>query len=146
MSLGESECPNCGRLLDEFSQCWACDAADGAPTPAADLTLNAASLRDASLQVMRCTGQLEVRTRVASASRFDLDLAEAHLLAAGVEGRNEAERKANLRLQLAEHYHNLRDAEAGVSSARHDLEIARAWLDALRYQLRLLEVQTGSRA
>ncbi|UQN09193.1 hypothetical protein [Deinococcus sp. QL22] len=75
--------------------------------------------------------------------QFELELAEAKAIAAGVEGKNEPERKAHLRLQLADQHVAVQAAEAGTRDARRDLDVARAALDCLRYHLRLLGAGQG---
>ena len=145
--MSGDECARCGRLLDGFGQCWACDSADSTPTPAAALpALNADAVRAASAEVVRALGEHERSARVLAEVKFELEGQEAGLVAAGIEGKNEAERKANLRLKLEGKYTELHAAEIGAAQARRDLEVARVRLDSLRYQLRLLEVQTGGRA
>ena len=54
-----------------------------------------------------------------------LELAEAHKLCEGVEGSNEKERAAKLRLELASEYTDLAEAEDALTKARCGLEVAR---------------------
>lgn len=152
--MSGDECRTCGRLLDDFGQCWACDStgealvrkakeeATGSPLPA----LSPEGFRAATTELIRATNELERSARVLAEVRFELDTEEATLIASGIEGKNEAERKANLHLRLAGKYAELHVAELGAAQARRDVEVARLQLDGLRYQLRLLEVRQGGRA
>lgn len=108
--------------------------------------LSAEGFQSASDEVIRALNELERSTRVVAEIKMELDTAEANLIVAGIEGKNEAERKANLRVQLGEKFDELHFAESAAAQARRDLEVARVRLDCLRYQLRLLEVQSGGRA
>lgn len=152
--MSGDECSTCGRLLDDFGQCWACDAsgeaqagkAKEAVVPFPLVTLTTENLQDATVELIRATHELERSARVLAEVRFELDTQEATLIASGIEGKNEAERKANLRLKLESKYAELHGAELGAAQARRDVEVARIQLDGLRYQLRLLEVRQGGRA
>ena len=110
------------------------------------VTLTTENLQDATVELIRATNELERSARVLAEVRFELDAEEATLIASGIEGKNEAERKANLRLKLESKYAELHGAELGAAQARRDVEVARIQLDGLRYQLRLLEVRQGGRA
>ena len=68
-----------------------------------------------------------------------LDLSEAVKLCEGVEGRNEKERVAKLRLELRVECAALAEAEDALTEARCSLEVARLEWDLARYQLRALE-------
>ena len=70
-----------------------------------------------------------------------LELAEAHKLCEGVDGRNEKERAAKLRLELSEPHTALHEAEDALAEARCAYEVARLEWDLVRYQLRALETQ-----
>ena len=70
-----------------------------------------------------------------------LELAEAHKLCEGVEGRNERERVAKLRLELADQHTALAEAEDSLTEARCAYEVARLEWDLARYQVRMLEPQ-----
>lgn len=68
-----------------------------------------------------------------------LELAEAHKLCEGLDGRNEKERAAKLRLELAPCYTALQEAEDALTEARCALEVARLEWDLARYSARVLE-------
>lgn len=68
-----------------------------------------------------------------------LELAEAHKLCEGVEGKNEKERAAKLMLDLATEYRTQHEAEDALTEARCALEVARLEWDLARYKLRALE-------
>ncbi len=71
-----------------------------------------------------------------------LELAEAVALCEGVEGKNEKERAAKLRLELTAGYSGLHDAEDALTEARCALEVARLEWDLARYSVRVLEPQS----
>lgn len=70
-----------------------------------------------------------------------LEHAEALKLCEGVEGKNEKERAAKLRLELSEHYTALAEAEDALTEARCAFEVARLDWELVRYQLRAGENQ-----
>lgn len=71
-----------------------------------------------------------------------LELAEATRMLEGVEGKNEKERAAKLRLELTAEYGALHEAEDALAEARCALDGARLEWDLARYTLRALEVTT----
>ena len=68
-----------------------------------------------------------------------LELSEARMLCEGVDGKNEKERTAKLRLELATEYTALAEAEDALAEARCDFELARLEWDLCRYNIRVLE-------
>ena len=68
-----------------------------------------------------------------------LELAEALKLCEGVDGKNERERTAKLRLELSAEYAALVEAEDALTEARCAFELARLEWDLVRYQVRFLE-------
>ena len=74
-----------------------------------------------------------------------LELREARMLCAGVDGKNERERTAKLRLELSVEYTALAEAEDALTEARCAFEGARLEWDLMRYQVRMLEAE-GFRA
>ena len=68
-----------------------------------------------------------------------LDLAEATALCNGVEGKNEAQRAAALRLQLEGEYSALHAAEDALAEARCAYDLARLEWGLARYSVRMLE-------
>ncbi len=69
-----------------------------------------------------------------------LELARAHLICAGVEGKNEAQREATMRLELEAEHAALFSADVALTEARCALERARLEWDLARYVVRTLEV------
>lgn len=67
-----------------------------------------------------------------------LELAEALKLCEGVEGRNERERAAKLRLELSAETTALHEAEDALAEARCAYEVARLEWDLARYSVRVL--------
>jgi hypothetical protein len=70
-----------------------------------------------------------------------LELAEATRTLAGIDGRNEKERAAKLRLELATEYEAMHEAEDALAEARCALDGARLEWDLARYTLRALETE-----
>ena len=68
-----------------------------------------------------------------------LELAEALKLCEGVEGKNEAQRDARMRLELSAEHTALAEAEDALTEARCAYEVARLEWDLARYQIRALE-------
>ena len=68
-----------------------------------------------------------------------LEVAEAVTLCLGVEGKNEKERAAHMRLELKNEYADLHRAEDALTEARCAYEVARLDWELVRYQLRALE-------
>lgn len=79
-------------------------------------------------------------TTHAEAKRM-LELTEARKLCEGVDGKNEAQRDAKLRLELSAEYIALGEAEDTLTEARCALEVARLEWDLGRYQVRMVESQ-----
>ena len=69
-------------------------------------------------------------------ARRELELAEAYRLNDGVGGKNERERSANLRLELAPEHAALHEAEDALTEALCAYEVARLEWDLVRYELR----------
>lgn len=69
-----------------------------------------------------------------------LEVAEAGAVYAGVEGKNEKERAAKLRLELSDFYIDLHVSEDNLHEARCTYELARLEWDLARYSVRMLEV------
>ncbi len=70
-----------------------------------------------------------------------LELAEAFKLCEGVDGKNDRERTAKLRLELSAETTALHEAEDALTEARCTYEVARLEWDLVRYELRALETQ-----
>ena len=68
-----------------------------------------------------------------------LELATARILVMGVEGKNEAQCNAALRLELASEHDALAEAEDALAEARCSLECAQLEWDLARYTVRALE-------
>ncbi len=68
-----------------------------------------------------------------------LELAEAVKLCEGVEGKNEAQRDARMRLELSAEYNAVHEAEDALTEARCAYEVARLEWDLARYSVRVLE-------
>ena len=69
-----------------------------------------------------------------------LELAEATRTLEGIDGKNEKERAAKLRFELAGEYEVLHEAEDALAEARCALEVAKLEWELARYSLRALEL------
>lgn len=69
-----------------------------------------------------------------------LKLAEAVKLCKGVDGKNEKERAAKLRLGLTGEYTALNEAEDALTEARCAFEVTRLEWDLARYSVRVLGI------
>ena len=69
-----------------------------------------------------------------------LELARAHRLCEGVEGKNEAQREARLRLELDAEHSALEEAEDALAEARCSLDTAKLEWDLARYQVKASEI------
>ena len=79
-------------------------------------------------------------------SRFRLEHAEQSMLASGVVGKNEAERRARLAVALPAERGAFEDAERGLRSARRDQEEYRGALALIQQRLKALELLVKLRA
>ncbi len=70
-----------------------------------------------------------------------LELAEAVKLCEGVEGKNERERSAKLRLELRAECAASAEAEDALTEARCSFEVARLEWDLARYSVRLERIE-----
>ena len=68
-----------------------------------------------------------------------LELAEAYKLSEGIDGKNEKERAAKLRLDLDAEYSAFHESEDAMTEARCAYEVARLEWDLARYSVRILE-------
>ncbi len=68
-----------------------------------------------------------------------LELAESRKTCDGVDGKNERERSAKLRLELSTEYTALAEAEDALTEARCSLEVARLEWELARYKVRASE-------
>ena len=69
-----------------------------------------------------------------------LELAEAVKLCEGVDGKNEGQRAAKLRLELSTEYAILHEAEDALTEARCAFEVARLEWDFVCYSVRASEL------
>jgi len=79
-------------------------------------------------------------------ARRTLEHAEALKLCEGIDGKNEKERAAKLRLELIIEYTALAEAEDALTEARCTFEVVRLEWDLARYQLRALETPSVTAA
>lgn len=101
-------------------------------------------LQAALAELSRARDELARAATVAAETRFELQVKEAHLIVSGLEGKNEAERKANLFLQTSEEQQAQSAAEIGLKHAQRDYDIAEAAFTTLRYELRAQELAVKS--
>ena len=106
-----------------------------APSLSLQFETAAGSLNDAKVQHLGAVVAHSEAKRV-------LELAQARLLCGGVEGKNEAQRNAVMRLELSNLHDALAEAEDALADARCSLECAHLEWDLARYTVRALEVPT----
>lgn len=75
-----------------------------------------------------------------------LELAEAQKLCEGIEGKNEAQRAARVRLELSAEYSALAEAEDALTEARCAFEVARLEWELARYNIKALELNASNKA
>jgi len=76
--------------------------------------------------------------------KFDLDLARAAALAGGeINGKNEAQREAELRVLFRDAYNSLQAAEGRARFTRHQADVAQLEVDRIRLRVRLMELAAG---
>lgn len=95
-------------------------------------------------ELSRARDELARAATTAAEVKFELDVKEATLQAAGVEGGNEAQRKANLFLQCQEERAAVLAADTGLKHAQRDFDLADAAFAALKYELRAQELAVRS--
>ena len=71
-----------------------------------------------------------------------LELSEARMLCEGVDGKNEKERAARLKLAVSSEETALAEAEDALTEARCAYGVARLEWDLARYSVRVLEPQS----
>ena len=101
-------------------------------------------LQTALSELARARNELARAAITAAEVKFELDVKEATFQAAGVEGGNEAQRKANLFLQCQEERAAALAAETGLKHAQRDFDVAEAAFSALKYELRAHELAVRS--
>lgn len=81
------------------------------------------------------------------AARSALDAGRATLLLDGrLDGKNEAQREAQARRLLDRDFATLEADEAAARRAKHQMDMARLQVEALRTQVRLLELEATAAA
>lgn len=74
-------------------------------------------------------------------AKLQLEAVQMAAIRTGViTGKNEAERAANMNQLFIAHYTNVEAREREAREARHQVELARLAVDALRMQLRVAEL------
>lgn len=109
----------------------------------------ALDLEDTQARLMGAQHEVCALSDHLAACKYQLDNARACALVEGVEGKNEAQREAALRLSLGELYQAIHETELKLSRAKLELTFAHLEWDTLRYRLRAYETATqliGGRA
>ena len=97
-------------------------------------------LYNAAENLVRAKAEMLDAAEKVITAKISLDDVEADLTAAGIEGKNAEERKANLRHVTSPHRETLEQAEKAERARRYDLEVAQINLDQMRYRLRIAEL------
>jgi len=98
-----------------------------------NITTAYAKLQDARHRLARAAEEHAI-------AKHALDETEARSIAEGVDGKNETERKANLRVLHNDLHTHLHDTETELIAARLEYDQATFTVEELKLQLRLLEV------
>lgn len=99
----------------------------------------ALDFEDAQARLMGAHHEFAITADKLTVCRFQLDEARACGLSQGVEGKNEPQREAGLRLSLGELYAEIHRLELRLSNAKLELTFAQLEWDTLRYRLRSYE-------
>lgn len=99
----------------------------------------ALDFEDAQARLMGAQHEVAVTGDKLASCKFQLEEARACALAHGVEGKNEGQREAALRLSLSELYGEAHRLELKLSTAKLELSFAQLEWDTLRYRLRSYE-------
>lgn len=110
----------------------------GIPTPA-DFRAAYSKLCEARLNLFKAEEN-------AIRARRKLAEAEADAIARGIDGKNAEERKANLRLQLADQHLDVDMLESDARDYRLEHELASLEVDCLRHMLRAAEAALRTEA
>jgi exonuclease VII small subunit len=110
-----------------------------APLPTAVASLKT-QLETAALSLQDALAEHAGAVVAVAEAKRALELARARLICQGVEGKNEAQREACIRLELHSLFEDLHEGEQTLTEARCSLERARLEWDLARYTLRALEV------
>lgn len=103
----------------------------------------ALDFEDAQAKLMGAQYEVSLTGEKVAGCRYQLDTARARAIAEGVDGKNEAQREAALRLSLSELHDELHRLELKLSTARLELGFAQLEWDTLRYRLRAYETITA---
>ena len=102
-------------------------------------SLSADAIQAASLKLSQARSALFVAGNIAIQATSHLKSTEARLTANGLEGKNVAERNANLVAATAQERSNQESAEEGRRAAQHACDLAEIEYNCIKLQLRLLE-------
>lgn len=99
----------------------------------------ALDFEDAQAKLMGAQYEVSLTGEQVAGCKYQLDNARACAIAQGVDGKNEAQRDASLRLSLSELHDDLHRLELKLSTARLELSFAQLEWDTLHYRLRAYE-------
>lgn len=103
------------------------------------LQVLALDFEDAQAKLMGAQHEVSVTSDKIAGCKYQLDNARACAIAEGLEGKNEAQREAALRLSLSELHDELHRLDLKLSTAKLELNFAQLEWDTLRYRLRAYE-------
>lgn len=108
-----------------------------------DLCDLALEFEDAHASLLGAQHAYAEASEAVTEANYALELAKAHRLDRGVEGKNLEQREAKLRLCLASEYQAVHDLEREQARAKLELDGARLAWDCLRYRLKVFELACG---
>ena len=104
---------------------------------------NVAEVDRAYAGLSQAVAEAHVANEAAIVAKCALERARAEALLAGVDGKNEAQREAQLRSLLGPQFDALAEAECAAREARHAAELAQLEVDRVRLHVRLVELVAG---
>jgi hypothetical protein len=102
------------------------------------------SIKDVISNLVSLEGDLFSASETVIALQSEIDENETRLICQGVEGKNEAERKANLKACFSDLRLELEKAEKSERRVKAALKLQQILLDGLRYRLRIAELMKES--
>ena len=113
------------------------------PLTSRDLCDLALQFEDAHASLLGAQHAYAETTEAVTEAKYALELAKAHRLDRGVDGKNTEQREAKLRLCLADEYEQVHELEREQARAKLELDGARLAWDCLRYRLKAFEIACG---
>ena len=99
----------------------------------------ALDFEDAQAKLMGAQHEVSITSDKLASCKYQLEEARATAIAEGLEGKNEAQREATLRMSLGELYDKIHRLELKLFNHKLELSFAQLEWDTLRYRLRSYE-------